>query len=457
MAILPPIDPTNPVSAYDPTQALHTPSGVLPPILSGGNVVDPNADAHGQDLAKRGLLSHMLGKQIYQAEKPPEPTAPMGTPEYFQQRGEQLTYDKEHPWGSAISEHPGVLGKIFHGLAKAGNIAGDVLEPGLMGIIPGTDMNKTLQERENLSDIAKSEQLANQTTEANAEGENADTSKERADTEKASEEKPKEESWEVVPNFQGPNGEPILQEKNSGQMKVATSVPGAKSTKTEKPQTFKAVTVQLPNGQKAPGKVDQEGNLLTAEGAPAPKGTMLYQQPNYGQLVLPTKTQTVIGRDGLPTIMGWNAQTQAYDRPMGTSATGAYGHEMAQAGAVERGGEQLIGDIQANKDKLGTLGAWVNKHGLNTPIADPDLAGLQSELKTFAALQPAMHGFRSRSAQEAFENIIGDLQKNPDATIASIRGILKTAGAINPNMNNGAESGSPPAGAKVRDYSTLGK
>src|SRR6185312_16044344 len=190
MPILPPIDPTIPVSAYDPTQALHTPSGVLPPILSGGNVVDPNAAAHGEDLSKRGLLSHMLGKEIYQAEKPPEPTAPLGTPEYFQQRGQQLTYDKEHPWGSAISEHPGVLGKIFHGIAKAGNIAGDILAPGTMALIPGTDLNKTLQERENLAGEERAQQLQNQETEANATEENADTAKERADTEKATEEKP---------------------------------------------------------------------------------------------------------------------------------------------------------------------------------------------------------------------------------------------------------------------------
>src|SRR5258706_10307125 len=37
------------------------------------------------------------------------------------------------------------LGKIGHGLAKIGNIAGDVVAPNVMRIIPGTDLNRTAQ------------------------------------------------------------------------------------------------------------------------------------------------------------------------------------------------------------------------------------------------------------------------------------------------------------------------
>jgi len=214
----------------------------------------------------------------------------------------------------------------------------------------------------------------------------------------------------------------------------------AKAIAAEHPPAERAATLKLPDGKQAAGKVSHEGDLLLADGSKAPAGTMLYQQPNYASVigqVQETKTQTVIDDRGIPTIMRWNPITRNYDIPVGSSASGAYGHEEVQAGAVSRAGGDLIKDIQANREQLGTLAAWVKKHGINTPIGDPKLAGLQSELKTFAALQPAMHGFRSRSAQEAFENIIGDLQKNPDATIASIQGIMKTAGAINPNLGKG--------------------
>ena len=205
----------------------------------------------------------------------------------------------------------------------------------------------------------------------------------------------------------------------------------------------KAVTLQLPGGKKTAGKVDHEGNLLLSDGKPAPEGTMLYQQPNYGQLVLPTKTVDVLDENGIPRKMAWNAETQTYDRPVGTSASGAYGHEMAQAGAVSRAGGDLVTQLQDpnNRAILGRLSSYIQQGTLGTPLADAQAARLSSELKTFAALQPAMHGFRSRSAQEAFEKIVGGLAQNPDATIGAIEGILSTAGAINPGLAKSAGGG----------------
>jgi hypothetical protein len=148
-----------------------------------------------------------------------------------------------------------------------------------------------------------------------------------------------------------------------------------------------------------------------------------------------TRTTTLIDPDsGLPTVFQYNPQTQTYDKPVGTSATGAYGHEMAQAGAVNRAGTDIITQLQSpdNREILGNLGSYIKQGTLGTPLADQKAAYLSSQLKTFAALQPAMHGFRARSVQEAFEKIVGGLAQDPDATIASIQGILKTAGAINP-------------------------
>ena len=46
--------------------------------------------------------------------------------------------------------------------------------------------------------------------------------------------KEKEESWKVIPEFTGPNGEPIEVEQNSGQIKVGGQVEGIKPSKTAK-------------------------------------------------------------------------------------------------------------------------------------------------------------------------------------------------------------------------------
>lgn len=64
----------------------------------------------------------------------------------FQEQADRLRlakaqYEKNTPWGSA-ENHPGILGRIGHTLAKIGNVAGEVVAPGIMTDIPGTELNK---------------------------------------------------------------------------------------------------------------------------------------------------------------------------------------------------------------------------------------------------------------------------------------------------------------------------
>ena len=59
----------------------------------------------------------------------------------------KMHFEKMNPLGSAANK-PGLLGKIEHGLAKAGNIAGDIVAPGTMALVPGTDLNKKAKEQE---------------------------------------------------------------------------------------------------------------------------------------------------------------------------------------------------------------------------------------------------------------------------------------------------------------------
>lgn len=175
----------------------------------------------------------------YEAAMPkiaPDPTAPPGTYDWQKQRGEQIAsrieqmdFKKAHPWGSPESTHPGVLGKIAHGLVTAGNIAGDIFAPGTMALIPGTQLHNDIAHSNLESELGQSAEAGSkaQQDQANLEHTQAET-----DALKNPKAKDKEEEWDVVPNFAGPNGEPILKEKNSGQMKFATGLPGATSTKT---------------------------------------------------------------------------------------------------------------------------------------------------------------------------------------------------------------------------------
>ena len=52
----------------------------------------------------------------------------------------------QNPWGSA-ENHPGIMGKIAHYLAAAGNIAGNIVAPATMANIKGTQLNRQEEER----------------------------------------------------------------------------------------------------------------------------------------------------------------------------------------------------------------------------------------------------------------------------------------------------------------------
>ena len=50
-------------------------------------------------------------------------------------------YERQTPWGSP-SNHPGPLGKIGHIASRIGNIAGDIVAPETLALIPGTELNR---------------------------------------------------------------------------------------------------------------------------------------------------------------------------------------------------------------------------------------------------------------------------------------------------------------------------
>jgi hypothetical protein len=53
---------------------------------------------------------------------------------------------KGDPSRGLAPNHPGIIGKIGHVLSVAGNIAGDIFAPSTMELIPGTDLNRRVQE-----------------------------------------------------------------------------------------------------------------------------------------------------------------------------------------------------------------------------------------------------------------------------------------------------------------------
>lgn len=139
------------VAAPEDTAAAPTSAPSLPVV--GANIAKPTtqqsiavgAQQHGVTPDQEAVAQFGKGKSAYQAELP-QVTAKPFSPEHAEQEEEQAEFKRTHPLGGDVSERPGVWGKLEHGLAKAGNIAGNVLAPGTMENIPGTDLYNREQE-----------------------------------------------------------------------------------------------------------------------------------------------------------------------------------------------------------------------------------------------------------------------------------------------------------------------
>jgi len=110
-----------------------------------------------------------------------------GTSQFYENKLERTEDQKANPWGTP-ENHPGLLGKIGHVAAKIGNVAGDIVAPGTMANIPGTELNKQVEEgsTERKLEGAKKEEAAESETKAREASEEplraAQTEHEKAET-----------------------------------------------------------------------------------------------------------------------------------------------------------------------------------------------------------------------------------------------------------------------------------
>lgn len=129
-------------------------------------------------------------------------------------------------------------------------------------------------------------------------------------------------------------------------------------------------------------------------------------------------------------------ETDEVGHPIGTklAAAGKPGAaaqgRASQAESIIEAGNNLKAEIDKHKDKMGKIGSYWNQFANGSPIADPDAARLMSEIASYAALQPAMHGMRGGQVMKEFEKMVGGIPKNPEAMKAAIDGIASTASVM---------------------------
>ena len=136
-----------------PPSPAHASAVPEAPEISGASPVVPAEASGGGSMG----IKPMTPPKLNFAQRQALPLGTPGTADYDRNLLAREADQNANPWGTA-ENHPGVLGKIAHGLAKAGNIAGDILAPSTMALIPGTELNRRAAYGENQRNLAGAEQ-----------------------------------------------------------------------------------------------------------------------------------------------------------------------------------------------------------------------------------------------------------------------------------------------------------
>jgi hypothetical protein len=276
---VPPVSPVTPRPAVDwkakiaataPKSAVTVPE--MPPITPGA-LGAPDfgtgipEDTSGVQAAATGKIPELPKLSFKERQALPltsEGVAP-NSPGYWQAEQQRLIDQKQNPWGSE-ENHPGLLGKIGHVAAKIGNIAGDIVAPGIMANIPGTEMNKQIQlgqaERKEAGATAAEEKQKDSESRRKLEAAEANRAQAEADREPEGKTTPELETWKDVMHG-GPNGGPQI---NPDTKKPYTSLEGYELIKQA---GFKPATTTPANTPATPEAIADYQERLRAVGLDA--------------------------------------------------------------------------------------------------------------------------------------------------------------------------------------------
>jgi hypothetical protein len=423
--VAPPMNPIPPILPAPPA-ATQYPSSIM------GSKIPPGAMIPS---------SHQQGKDEFQ-QYMPQITADPGTTDYFRQRQEQLNYKAEHPWGDPISAHPGVLGSILHGLSVAGNIAGDVVDPNAMRLIPGTQLHNAAIAQGNEQGIRAGEQAENQRQETAAKTIGANAEKEKADTEQQ-----KLDDAETAPTgpkdtFEKMSDGSLVQlttDPHTGNSTVKLLYKGDPNVETDVIQ--REVGGQQHNfliNKKSGADIKDLGPKKDENQTPhnlivGPDGKVAEAKPG---MTLAPGTQNLSGFAGLnrPTTQERNVSDQA---------------KMASAGIPG-----TIKEIQDLKDDLGPIaGRWNDFTQGKVGMDNPKFVGLRTDLLMLSSAVALAHarGRLPENLREEFDRAINAPKQTPENLISTLQHIqpwLERASTMG-QVETGASSGGTKAGPAV--------
>jgi hypothetical protein len=428
-AAAPPLVPMNAPPAVAGPQPGSVPS-VMPAVAAPPAPVRPTPAASvAAGVAEHGGTAKAEGQRQF-AEARPEVTAEPGTPEFFQQKAAQLEYDKGYPWGGDISAHPGIGGKIGHALGEIGNVAGGLLAPGLTSMVPGSKLNMDVREANALRSMGP-----------------ATENQERAATTQTI-----KEGNEEIPHINLATGQPETITRKSLPMIEAAELGEKKGTDVAKIGATAKETVGAGHDQTATtiaaGKSkDQLLKLGYDEhGEPLPDEQLSTQQRATRDL---TTSHTKLQQAQAALDLAKNdPNSPVYKAAQQTTALrmAEFQNKLEEQGLVKPSGQAasrgsaaqaalnllpgLEDAVKANAKDMGPIIGRINAGEIKIGDVSPAVQKFYSQLQSFYALQPSVHGFRNAEFVKDFDTFVGNLNTNPDALIAGLEGLKPTLDSV---------------------------
>lgn len=393
------------------------------------------------------------------------PSAPAVAPPPEQQ---ELDHDRSSlaqlqqpktPWADL-----GVGGKIKRVFSVAGNAAGDVADPAAMARIPGTDLNRRMQEQqlsgrvnaeerglsENEGRDAQTEHTREQTREMPAAQESQNALR-GAQTENLESEAEQRRVPDLAHAYAHAVGSAMAAGRDPGTDPVVQHLADAITAIQRQPlqKGMEHVAVVGPGGKPVPANYHPDTGTYTDATGKAIPNPQLYEKPNQSgevTVIAPdpnTPGGGIVERVGAGAHLAPGSQTASQFGSVNTPTS-----QMRTAGArAQLAASEIPGIVQEVQDLRGQLGPvagrWNDFMQGKVGADNPQLAGLRSDLTFLSSAVALAHavGRLPENLREEFDTMINAPHQNPDNIIAVLGHVQKWM-----NDNAQAMGGMRPTG-----------
>lgn len=447
----------------------------MPQPEAGPERPEPAAPSVSSPLGTIASTSEMgqPARPVVGGKNYPRPVAALGTIDRAQEDASLHDYQASHPWGTP-DNHPGLGGKIAHVLGKIGGTALSVASPGVAAMFPQTPLGRIVQQRQDLGNIAglQKEKGEEDLRKANIEHLGAETDALRNPQKDAN-----PDDWKVVPDTNW------LVNSKTGETKQAEGVPTPEGKGSEEEKAYKQALESDPKltraqfhqtwqnkTEKTSTKEDLQQRIAVAtEKGDAREVKRLQAELKaidpMGAERLNISFANLGERKDEATRKDVTAHDRAYVQPaeqveksyqMMQHAYDEYKQAAAQGKKLPTGAQSML----ALSTHLATTFGNVKGARVTKDMIEHHLGARGISDSAVVAIQKLTNGDVLSPAQwEAFHDLISQSRKLSwdTATKEAKRKQIPVDFLPEDLTGGGSASNAPPAGAKVRDYTQLGK